>query len=272
MVPRREALLGSTLETRNSSSRLPAMASAMTSSASPYISAVSIWVMPSSMPRRSADIAALRSPRSRYQVPCPMTETSAPSLPKLLDCTSELPRDAVQFADVGDQHRAGHRFRDVEPVSSGAADCDIGAGAGSAGSDARDTLAVRREHEDVAERGVRDEQPPSPVHGHAVGTAWTEQRAETADLGDAAVLHERQAPDRIVARHRDEQHGLGGVEHEAVGTDAGVNQTVESAARGQPVNAPGRIMQAGLALVGEIDVAVRSQMQVVAAAKRLGIA
>ena len=78
MVPRREALLGSTFETRKSSSRLPAIASAMTSSASPYISAVSIWVMPSSMPRRSAATARLRSPRSRYQVPCPITETSGP--------------------------------------------------------------------------------------------------------------------------------------------------------------------------------------------------
>ena len=82
MVPRREALLGSTFETRNNSSRgMPAMASAMTSSASPYISAVSIWVMPRSMPRRSAAIAPLRSPRSRYQVPCPITETSGPLLP-----------------------------------------------------------------------------------------------------------------------------------------------------------------------------------------------
>ncbi len=48
MVPRREALLGSTLETRKTFSRgKPAMASAITSSASPYISAVSICVMPS---------------------------------------------------------------------------------------------------------------------------------------------------------------------------------------------------------------------------------
>src|SRR5829696_5285972 len=82
MVPRREALLGSTFETRNSFSRgKPTMASAITSSASPYISAVSIWVMPVSMPRRSAARAALRSPRSRYQVPCPITDTSGFLLP-----------------------------------------------------------------------------------------------------------------------------------------------------------------------------------------------
>src|SRR6185295_10795937 len=53
----------------------PAMPSAMTSSASPYISAVSIWVMPRSRQRRKAAIAAARLPPSRYQVPCPITET-----------------------------------------------------------------------------------------------------------------------------------------------------------------------------------------------------
>src|SRR5689334_18972628 len=81
MVPRRDALLGNTFETRKTSSRLPAIASAITSSASPYISAVSIWVMPSSMPRRSAATALLRSPRSMYQVPCPITDTSGPWMP-----------------------------------------------------------------------------------------------------------------------------------------------------------------------------------------------
>jgi hypothetical protein len=54
----------------------PAIASAITSSASPYISAVSMWVMPSSMPRRSAAAALLRSLRSTYQVPCPLIVTS----------------------------------------------------------------------------------------------------------------------------------------------------------------------------------------------------
>ena len=41
-LPRREALLGKTFDTRKMSSRRPAMASAITSSASPYISAVSM--------------------------------------------------------------------------------------------------------------------------------------------------------------------------------------------------------------------------------------
>src|SRR4051812_23682501 len=78
MVPFREAFLGSTLETMKTCSRRPAIASATTSSASPlpYISAVSMWVMPSSMPLRSAATASLRGPCSMYQVPWPMTGTS----------------------------------------------------------------------------------------------------------------------------------------------------------------------------------------------------
>jgi hypothetical protein len=81
MVPRREALLGNTFETRKISSRRPAMASATTGSASPYISAVSMWVMPRSTPRRKAATALPRSPRSMYQVPCPITETGGALLP-----------------------------------------------------------------------------------------------------------------------------------------------------------------------------------------------
>src|SRR5579871_3290304 len=77
------------------------MASAMTSSASPYISAVSMWVMPRSSPRRNAATAAFRSPRSRYQVPCPMTETSWPVEPNFLFfmrfLARLLPNEAVYY-------------------------------------------------------------------------------------------------------------------------------------------------------------------------------
>ena len=76
IVPLRDACSGSTFDTRKTSSRRPAMASAIISSAAPYISAVSMWVMPRSMPRRSAVIAPRRSPLSMRQVPCPMTATA----------------------------------------------------------------------------------------------------------------------------------------------------------------------------------------------------
>src|SRR6202000_1357869 len=119
MVPRREALLGNTFETRKTSSRRPSIASAITSSASPYISAVSIWLMPRSSPWRSAATARLRSPRSRYQVPCPITEVLQ-AWPKGR-CFIRSP----QAADVGDHHGAGRGFRDVDLL---AFDRDIGAG------------------------------------------------------------------------------------------------------------------------------------------------
>src|SRR6476660_4015287 len=87
------------------------------------------------------------------------------------------------------------------------------------------------------------------------GPIGAEHRTEAADLGDAAVLHEGQAPDRVVARHRHEQYGFAGIEHQAVGADAGVNKAVEPPVRRKAKNPPGRIVQPGLSLVGKIDVA-----------------
>src|ERR1700752_4539798 len=124
----------------------------------------------------------------------------------------------------------------------------------------------------MAKRGVPDEETSRAVHGHAIGAARTEHGAEAADLGDAAVLHERRAPYRVVAGHGDEQHALAWVEHEAVGADAGVDEAIELAVRPQPIDAAGRIVQAGLALVGEIDVTIPCNIQVVAALEGLRIA
>src|SRR4051794_10155660 len=137
MVPRREALLGSTFETRKSFSRgRPAIATAITGSASPYISAVSICVMPSSMPRRSAATALLRSPRSMYQVPCPMTATSGPLTPNFfcftvastiddadqartaMDCERVLGRQRAQpIAEADDLGTIGGAFRRNQPIA-----------------------------------------------------------------------------------------------------------------------------------------------------------
>src|SRR3954463_15337359 len=57
----------------------------MTTSASPYISAVSMCVMPASMPRRSAAMASARFP-SRFQVPWPMIGRFLPVEPKRRCC------------------------------------------------------------------------------------------------------------------------------------------------------------------------------------------
>src|SRR5882757_8796667 len=83
MVPRLEALLGSTFETRKTSSRRPAIAVPISVSAAPdpYISAVSTWVMPRSSPRRSDAIAAA-GPSSERHDPCPTAATRRPVEPK----------------------------------------------------------------------------------------------------------------------------------------------------------------------------------------------
>src|SRR3954451_1793775 len=169
-------------------------------------------------------MARLRSPWSRYQVPCPMTATLAPVLPKgfvfifapdTARSFSQPPSSSrVQYADVGDQYATGGRLRDIEPIFVRATDRDIGAIRPRARLDPRNQFAVGREHEDMAERGVTDEQAALGIHGQAIGATGTEQRAEAADLRHAAILHERQPPHRVVARHRDEQHGLGWVEHQ----------------------------------------------------------
>ena len=81
-VPRRVALLGSTLLTMNMPSRLPATASATICSAAPsaYISAVSIRVMPSSIPACRAATSSLRREALSpiRHVPSPKTGTASP--------------------------------------------------------------------------------------------------------------------------------------------------------------------------------------------------
>src|SRR5215213_8457360 len=117
MVPRREALLGSTFETRNKFSRgSSAIASAITSSASPYISAVSMWVMPVSTPRRSAATAALRSPRSIYQVPCPITETSGLLVPNFFCFTITSTSDDADQTTTMQRERVLRR-RAAQPIA-----------------------------------------------------------------------------------------------------------------------------------------------------------
>ena len=81
-VPRFEAFSGSTLLTRNTSSRRPAMASPTSDSERPlpYISAVSMSVRPWSSPRRNAASSAARCSRRSpmFQVPCPSAGTRSP--------------------------------------------------------------------------------------------------------------------------------------------------------------------------------------------------
>src|SRR5262249_3038449 len=70
-----------TFETTNTSWRRPAIAAPTSSSASPYISAVSTCAMPRSRPRRSVSTAAFRPADPTYHVPWPITGTSRPLAP-----------------------------------------------------------------------------------------------------------------------------------------------------------------------------------------------
>ena len=177
-----------------------------------------------------------------------------------------------QFADIGHKHAAGRRFRHIKAVTVGATDGDIGAARSRTGFDLRHQLPIRSEHEHMSERGVSDKQAARFVDSQSVGPAGAEHRTEAAYLRDVAASHERQTPNRVVPRHRHKQHGFAGIEHQAVRTDAGVDQTVETSCARKPIDPPGWIMQPGLALVGEIDVAVRGDVEIVASFEGFGIA
>src|SRR4051794_41425819 len=188
------------------SSRLPANASATTNSASPYISAVSMWVKPRSAPRLNAATASCF--RSVIDVPGALPDYGHLGRTKWPGVHQQrsLSRMLVQCPDVSDQYSAGGGFRYIELISVCRSESDIRATRPGAGLHAGNQLAVGRKHEHMPERGVGHKQPARSIHGQAVGAAGAERRTEAADLGDVAVFHERQPPNRVVARHRDKKH------------------------------------------------------------------
>ena len=107
------------------------------------------------------------------------------------------------------------------------------------------------------------------VDRHAVGTRAARHLNEYADLAGGSVLHQRNAPDRVVARHREKDDVLGRVEDEPIGTWNVIKNAVELAVRPQPVQSAGRILQPGLSLVGEIQVAVRGEQEIIRALETL---
>ena len=112
--------------------------------------------------------------------------------------------------------------------------------------------------------GMGDHEPAFLIQRHAVGTGMAAAHLdEQADLARRAVAHQRQAPDRIAARHADIEHGLGLVHHQPVGARHGVHEHRQPARRVVAIDATGRVVQAGLALIGEIEIAVGSKEQVV---------
>ncbi|OMP13211.1 hypothetical protein COLO4_02075 [Corchorus olitorius] len=131
---------------------------------------------------------------------------------------------------------------------------------------------MRRDDEHRAQRCMRDEEVAGCVHRHAVGAAGAVELREAADLARAAVGEQRQTPDGVVTRHGHEQRGFVGRQHQTVGARAIGEQTVEPAIRAQAIHAAGRVMQASLALVGEIHIAVAGDDQIVWALEAFAVA
>lgn len=83
---------------------------------------------------------------------------------------------------------------------------------------------------------------------------------------------QRESPHGVGARHGDEEKSLVRGENEAVGADAVLNERVEFAGWGEAVDFSGGVGEAGLALVGEVEVAGGGEDEVVGALEALEIA
>ena len=149
---------------------------------------------------------------------------------------------------------------------------DVGDEAARRPAHARERLAVRVHEPDRAAAGMRDREVAGFVHREAVGTGGAVKLEEIADLRERAVGHERPPPDAVAAGRGDEEHLFGRVEHEAVGARHVREQQFQPPVGAQAVHAPGRIVQAGLALVGEKDVAGGADREVVEALEAFRIA
>src|SRR5580704_3612683 len=106
------------------------------------------------------------------------------------------------------------------------------------------------------------------VHRYAIGPSAPRQLDEDADPSERAVGIERHPPHRVAACHREIEDVLVGGQHQPVRARHVVEQQVERApltipGGAQPKQSPGRVAQIGLALVGEIEIAVLRENQVV---------
>ena len=121
--------------------------------------------------------------------------------------------------------------------------------------------------------GMGDNESTLLVQRHAVGAGVAAAHLdEQADLARHAVGHQRQPPHGIAAGHADIEHVLRLVHDQAVGAGHGVDQHRELARRVVAIDAAGRIVQAGLALVGEVEIAIGGEEEIVDALEALGAA
>ena len=121
---------------------------------------------------------------------------------------------------------------------------------------------------------VADDQPVLLVQRHAVRSGAAAGHLDVGpDLGGGAIGLQRDAPHRVLPRDGDEQAVLREVQHQAVRARRVVNEAIEPAAiRREAKHAARPVVHAGLALVGEIAVAVAREHEIVEALEALAVA
>ena len=118
--------------------------------------------------------------------------------------------------------------------------------------------------------GMGYDQAAVRVERQAVRTGQSAGKLDgNADLGHAAVDGERDAPDGVSAGYSHKEDVLVQVEHKTVRTRNRIDETRELAVGRVAVDAAGRIVQARLALVGEVQVAIGGEVEIVDALEAL---
>src|SRR4051794_16221337 len=180
-----------------------------------------------------------------------------PVLSLNLPCRPERLQPGAQ-----DASRLALRDEELPPVD--AAKAEIGGGGAGAGGDAERRLGPRREPPDRANPGMRDQQVALRIPGQPVRAAGAAmQVAENPGLGDGPVPVQRQAPDLIGTGHGDEEVREIRGHDDAVRAGHRADQQLEPPLRSQAIDAPGRVVQSGLPLVGEEDAAIGAKAEVV---------
>ncbi|MNP10272.1 hypothetical protein D3C76_1024150 [compost metagenome] len=121
------------------------------------------------------------------------------------------------------------------------------------------------EYPDTGVPGIAHVKIADAVQCHAIGTTDTPGHCgEDPHFAGASILLNRQAPDGICARHRDEQSTLLEIHDQSVRTWAVVDQSSQNfLIHVVGVHPASGILLAGLTLIGEVELAVSIKEQVV---------
>lgn len=132
--------------------------------------------------------------------------------------------------------------------------------------------SIRVNNEDGTKARVADEQVSLLVNSETIWSCRTERVEKDAGFGGSAIVVEWQAPYLIGSSHGHKQDFLVAREHQPIRRDAITHQLVELAARAQTVYFTSLVSHACLALVGEVNVALRVDDKVVGSFEPLKVA